>query len=280
MVEITRRDFLKTAAASAALAGCAGAAKADGDPNYAGFKMGLQTYSLRNFGLDKTLEILRDLKLGYGQFYHDRKGRQLVLTDDPARIAGFRSKLKAAGVKILSFGVQRYTKDHEANKANFEFARKMGFDVCVAGPTPDSFDSINELCKEYGMKIAIHNHGPQDKLYGKLDQLLRAVEKYPDHIGACVDTGHTIRIGEDPVKSIKALGPRVHDIHLKDAVGPTHQDYRIVGEGKLDVVATLQALKAIKFTGMLALEYELNPDNPVPDIRKCLASTRAACKDL
>lgn len=274
-----RRDFL-AAAAAAPFLGCATKGRPEGDPAYAGFKMALQTYSMRKFNLDDTLKAMKELGLHYGQFFHDRSGGQLQLTDDAARIAGFRRELDAAGVTILSFGVERFTKDHAENRRRFAFARAMGFDVLAANPAPDSFDSLDALCREFGMKIAIHNHGPEDKLYGRLDQLRKAVEKYPDHIGACVDTGHTIRIGEDPVKSIRALGPRVHDVHLKDAVGPTHEDYRIVGRGKLDVVGTLRALRAIGFTGALALEYELNPENPVDDIRACLAATRKACAEL
>lgn len=93
-----------------------------------------------------------------------------------------------------------------------------------------------------------------------------------------MDTGHAIRAGEDPLTWIKTLGARVHDVHLKDASDAT--TYHILGKGKLDVVGALKALKELKFSGLLALEYELNEKDPIADIKECLAAVREACKKL
>jgi sugar phosphate isomerase/epimerase len=271
---IARRDFLRGAAA-AALLGPRALRAQDGDPAYAGFKMGMQTYSLRAFDLDQTLAHLKDLGLKYAQFFG---GRQMTVTDDAATLELYRKKLADAGVRILSFGVQGFGANAGANKKSFDFAKALGFDVIVANPSPDSFDNVAGLCKDYGMKIAIHNHGPEDKRYGKLEQLQKALEKYPEAMGVCVDTGHVLRIGEDPIAWIKAFGPRVHDVHLKDASAPNV--FNILGQGKIDLVGTLKALKDVKFSGILAIEYELNEKNPIDDIRKCLEATREACKKL
>ncbi len=288
-MRLSRRGFVGLSAGALALGPRAllgstrlrpsgGASAGQGDPAYAGFKMGMQFYSLRAFDLDAALKHVKDLGLRYGQFYHDRNGRQMQLTDDPARIASYKEKLAAAGIAILSFGVQRFTKDHAENRKSFEFAKAMGFSTIVAGPTPDALDSLNDLTKEYGMKIAIHNHGPEDKTWGKLEQIQKGIENYPNAIGVCVDTGHTIRIGEDPVAWIKALGTRVHDCHLKDASGPA--TFNVIGKGKLDTLGALRALKAASFAGILALEYELNEKDPIADIKACLEATREACGKL
>jgi len=153
----------------------------------------------------------------------------------------------------------------------------MGFPVYSADPSADSFESLASLTKEYGIKIAIHNHGPGHK-YGRLEQVQKAVEKWPVEIGACVDTGHVLRSGEDPVAWIKALGPRVHDVHLKDFSDAKTE--HILGKGKLDIVGVLKALKDVKFPGILAVEYELNEKNPIADVKECLAAVREACKKL
>lgn len=245
------------------------------DDAYGGFKMGVQTYSLRHFDLDATLKHIRDFGLKYAQFYG---GKQMHVTSDAAKIGEWKKKLQEAGIEILSFGVEGFGKNHEANKKKFEFARAMGFPVFTASPSADSFDSLKELTKEYGVKIAIHNHGPEDRAYGKLDQVLKALDGRPEEIGACVDTGHVIRVGEDPVAWIKKLGSRVYDVHLKDASAPNK--YEILGRGKLDILATLQALKEIKFGGLLALEYELNPKDPIADMKACLEAVREAAKKL
>ena len=273
---VSRREFLRLSASGAAVTALApGALFAQGDAAYGGFQMGIQTYSLRAFDLDKCLEIVKDLGLKHLQFY---SGKQAKITDDPAAIDTLKKKVADAGLKVLSWGVEGFGKDAAANKKKFEFARAMGFNVFTANPNADSFENLAALTKEYGVKIAIHNHGPEDKTYGKLEQIQKAVEKWPVEIGVCVDTGHTLRAGEDPVKWIQALGPRVHDVHLKDASAPNV--YNVLGQGKLDVVGTLKALKEVKFSGLLAIEYELNEKNPVDDIKKCLEVAREACKKL
>jgi inosose dehydratase len=271
----TRREFLRLAASAAAFASLPSVLRAQGDAAYGGFQMGIQTYSLRAFGLDKCLEIVKDLGLKHLQFY---SGGQAKITDDAAAIEALKKKIADAGMKVLSWGVEGFGKDVANNRKKFEFAKAMGFNVFTANPTPDSFENLAALTKEYGVKIAIHNHGPEDKRYGKLDQLLAALDKQPVELGVCVDTGHTLRAGEDPVKWIKELGPRVHDVHLKDASAPNV--YNILGQGKLDVVGTLKALKEVKFSGLLAIEYELNEKNPADDIKKCLEVAREACKKL
>jgi inosose dehydratase len=273
---ISRREFLRVSASTTALAALAPRdLLGQGDAAYGGFQMGLQTYSLRAFDLDKCLEAVKELGLKNLEFY---SGGQAKITDDPAKIDTLKKKVADAGLKVLSWGVEGFGKDAAANRKKFEFAKAMGFTVFSANPSPDSFENLAALTKEYGVKIAIHNHGPEDKTYGKLDQLQKALEKWPVELGVCVDTGHTLRAGEDPVKWIQALGPRVHDVHLKDASAPNV--FNILGQGKLDVVGTLKALKEVKFSGHMALEYELNEKNPVDDIKKCLEVAREACKKL
>jgi sugar phosphate isomerase/epimerase len=272
MRDLTRRDVLRI---GAGVAGMALLPLGQGDAAYGGFKMGVQTYSLRAFDFEQTLAHLKDFGLRYAQFFG---GKQMQVVDDKAKIDGWKEKLKAAGVSILSFGVERFDKNADSTKKRFEFAKAMGFSVYTASPTPDSFESLAALTKEYGIRIAIHNHGPEDKTYGKLEQIQKAIDKWPEAIGVCVDTGHVLRIGEDPVQWIQALGPRVHDVHFKDFSDARTE--HILGQGKLDVLGSLKALKDAKFSGLLALEYEKNEKNPIDDMKACLAAVREAAKKL
>jgi sugar phosphate isomerase/epimerase len=242
---------------------------------YGGFNLGLQTYTLRAFDFEQTLAHLKELGVKNAQFFG---GKQMQVTDDKTKIDGWKEKLKAAGVEIKAFGVNGFSKNAEATKKQFEFAKAMGFSIFSANPSADSFESLAELTKEYGIKIAIHNHGPEDKTYGKLEQLQKAVEKYPVAIGSCVDTGHVLRIGEDPVAWIKALGPRVHNVHLKDFSDAKTE--HVLGKGKLDVVGVLKALKEVKYEGTLDVEYEKNEKDPIADVKECLAAVREAVKKL
>ena len=273
-MSMTRRDLLRGAGAAALLSALPRGLFAAGDPNYADFNMGLQTYTLRAFSFEETLAHLKDLGLKYAQFF----SKQLPITDDQSKIEAAKQKLKDAGVQIMSWGVQGFSKDVEKTKKSFEFAKAMGFSVYSANPSADSFESLATLTKEYGIKIAIHNHGPGDKSYAHLEQVQKAVEKWPVEIGACVDTGHVLRTGENPVDWIKALGPRVHDVHLKDFSDANTE--HVLGKGKLDILGVLQTLKEVKFSGILAVEYELNEKNPIADVKECLSAVREACKKL
>jgi sugar phosphate isomerase/epimerase len=263
----TRRDFLRGAGAlGAAMVSCQSAIRPD---PYGGFRMGMESWCLRAFGLEETLAKYRELGLSYAEIYPPS---HMPVTADPAAIARYKAALDREGVTPWAIWGD-FTGDHEANRAVFEFARAFGARVLPGDLTPDAFESVDRLAREYGLKVAIHNHGPES-LYDKISDVARAVEKWPVAIGACVDTGNFIRSGEDPAEAIRTLGPRVHAVHLKDSDG--HEMSTVMGKGKLDLAAVLRALKEIRFDECLALEYEQNPDNPMEDLKDCLAAVRRA----
>jgi sugar phosphate isomerase/epimerase len=177
-----------------------------------------------------------------------------------------------------AFGVSGFTKDHEANRKLFEFAKRAGVRNLTANPQPDSFDSLERLVDEYDVRIAIHNHGP-GALYDKLDSVAKAIEGRDKRIGVCIDTGHVLRSGENPVEWAKALGPRVFAVHLKDVAEMQKRTHDVViGTAHLDVEGLFKTLRAIKFPadGSISVEYESSPDNPIDDIKQCLVVAEKA----
>ena len=178
----------------------------------------------------------------------------------------------------------------DANEAKtrqaFDFARKMGIDSLSANPKKDkaTFDLLDRMVEEYKVAIAIHNHGPR-ALYDKISDVETMVKDRHPLIGACVDTGHFLRSDEDPVEAIQRLGKRVFGVHLKDVKtvtvgGKKKKQFKIVGEGDLDVAGCLKVLRKLKYKRVVALEYEENPKNPLSDLAVCLKSVRAAVKSL
>jgi sugar phosphate isomerase/epimerase len=180
---------------------------------------------------------------------------------------GFQSvkqALQNAGIVTLCFGVEGFTGDAAANRKKFEFARELGIGVLTADPTPDSFDNLDALTEEFGVKIAIHNHGPNAR-YDKVADTLDAVKGHSALIGGCVDTGHCIRSGEAPHEVIEQLGSRLISLHLKDwKVGG---EETVLGEGDMDMAAVARALKSLDFRGPIVMEFENSPENPVPEMR-------------
>jgi len=267
---LNRRALLRTAGAGlASLPIAMSAREALAYKPYGPFKMGIQSYSLRHFPLERALELTNKLGLRFWESYN----AHIPLTTDPSKVAATQALLKQHKVKLGAYGVVRFTKDKAASRPIFEGAKALGIAVISADPDPDSFDSLDELVQEFGIAIGIHNHGPGHR-YDKLIDVTRAVQGRHPLIGACVDTGHFLRSKVDPVEVIVDLGPRVFGCHLKDVKDATH--FTVLGKGDLNLVGVLKELKKLKFKQVLALEYEENPADPIADIEACLLATREA----
>lgn len=264
----SRRDFLWTGASltAAALAAPRLAYGAAATP----FMMGSQSYSFRQFGFPACIEELKKLGLGHMEFC------SVHFPPDPTAedLAKVKATIDAAGISVPCYGVEGFSADEAANRKKFEFAKSMGIGILTADPTPDSFDNLDKLTEEFGVKIAIHNHGPKAR-YDKVSDTLGAVKGHSPMIGACLDTGHCIRSNEKPHEAIEQLGDRLISLHLKDWVHGGKET--IVGEGDMDIVASAKALKALGFDGPIMLEYEESPESPVPDMIVGLENWAKAC---
>jgi sugar phosphate isomerase/epimerase len=189
-------------------------------------------------------------------------------------------------VTPISFGVENFTKNHEANKKLFDFAKSIDLKYLTANPSRDSFDSLDKLCEEYKIAIAIHPHGPtnlakkEKALWTTAEQIMAAVKDHNELIGTCLDTGHLIRmalIGEplDVVQQIKIMGKRNYGFHLKD--NDNKADHNVVfgdPKGVLNVPEVLKALKEVKFGGFMSIEYEYHDDEPTQDVAACVKYLR------
>jgi sugar phosphate isomerase/epimerase len=244
----------------------------------ANLKLGLQIYSLRGFPVDQALEHTKQLGFEQVEFF---SGMFPLESSDDA-IRDMVSRVKGLGLTISAHGVNGFSKDDAANRKVFEFAKKAGIKNLSAAPTPDAFDSLDGLVKEYDIRIAIHNHGPSDR-FNKVVDVLRAIEGRDARIGACADLGHFIRSGEKPVDVIRALAGRLYGIHLKDFAEMKENTRGVLlGKGHLDCAAVFDALIQAKFPadGALSLEYEENPQDPIEDIRQCVATAKSALAKL
>ncbi|HZN35233.1 MAG TPA: sugar phosphate isomerase/epimerase, partial [Pirellulaceae bacterium] len=186
---LSRRRFLALSAAAAAGATwfdvprVLAAANLD-DPKdaWGGFPVGVQSYSLRNFSAEEAIRHLQ----GMGVHYVELFKKHLDPDGTPEQDAAVKKLVTAAGITISAHGVNDFTKDHEANKRLFDFAKRIGFKTITANPRPEAFESLDKLVAEYDIRIAIHNHGP-GALYDKLAGLQKAIAGHDKRIGACVD---------------------------------------------------------------------------------------------
>jgi len=178
---------------------------------------------------------------------------------------------KDNGITFSSCGINDYPNDESTIRNYFEFARKAGIKILGADPEPEAFDLIDRLCNEYGIKIAIHNHGRYHK-YGSMKQLEEAFSRSTANIGLCLDTGWALDSQIDPVDMIRRFSNRLYGIHFKDFTFDKNDNIMesVLGRGELDLQAVLNSLKEIGFKGYVTLEYEGEPENPLPSIVKCL----------
>ena len=224
------------------------------------------------------MQHAKDLGFEQVEFYSG----MFAIGSSDEKIAEVVGKVKALGLTISAHGVNRFSNDFAANRRIFEFGKKAGLKIITAGPTPESMDNLNDLVKEFNIRIAIHNHGPKDR-FNKVADLLKAIEGRDERIGACADLGHYIRSGEKPVEVIRLLKGRLFGVHLKDFA--TMEDEAkgvLLGQGHLQCDEVFDAMVQAKFPadGALSLEYEENPDNPIEDIRKCVATAKKAIAGL
>jgi sugar phosphate isomerase/epimerase len=240
-------------------------------------KLGLVSYSLRKFSLDRVIEFCK----ASGIVNVTLKDIHLPETATPDAIATATGKLKDAGITLMGCGVIYFKKDDKDPRRHFEYAKACGAPLIVASPDPETLDTVEGLVKEFGIPLAIHNHGPEDKHYPSPRDVMAVIKKRDKRLGVCMDIGHTVRAGVDPAKAALECGDRLLDLHLKDLKDKTSKESQVeIGRGSLDIVALLKALEKIRFKGQAGIEYEINAEDPFPGIRESMAYLRGALAGL
>ncbi|HET7104485.1 MAG TPA: sugar phosphate isomerase/epimerase [Terracidiphilus sp.] len=267
---LTRRNFVQSGALLAAAAASGGGLSALAQPATAQgapspVHLGLASYTFRNFDRARLIGFMKQL----GIFSLNAKDVKDHLPMDPAQEAAALAAYKAAGIRLHAAGAIYFRKDQDADiRAKFEYCKRAGIGVIVAGdPTPETLPRIEKFAREYDIRIAIHNHGPEDALWPSPLDVLKAIRGSDPRIGCCIDVGHTVRAGTDVVRAIHAAGPRLFNMHMKDLTDFHDKESQVaVGRGLIPVREIFAALIAIRYPGFVDLEYEVYPENPMPGV--------------
>jgi sugar phosphate isomerase/epimerase len=237
-----------------------------------GVNLGVASYSLRNFPLDKALEMIAALGTPYVNF----KSVHVPYEASPQELVAMRQRIQAAGVRIVGGGTIEFAKDTDDDvRRLFEYARNAGFPLIVATCNPPVVPRIEKFAKQFDIKVAIHNHGPEDSNFPSPYDVLAAVKGMDPRMGLCIDIGHTVRTGTDVVKAIIDAGPRVLDLHAKDLRDLKDKGSQcIVGEGAIPFPEIFRALERVRFAGFVNLEYEIDADAPLPGMKQSFAYMR------
>jgi sugar phosphate isomerase/epimerase len=281
--KLSRRNFVQSGAIAAACAATgalntltaapalAEAVPASGKPSP--IKLGVASYTFRNFSRAQLIGFMKQLNLA------DLNCKDVKdhLPMDPADEAQALTDYAAAGIKLHAAGTISFPKDDDDDiRAKFEYVKRAGINVIVAGdPAPATLPRIEKFVREYDIRLAIHNHGPEDKLYPSPFDVLKVVKDMDPRIGCCIDIGHAARAATNLVEAIHAVGPRLYDMHVKDLATFTSRESQVpVGEGILPFREVFEALIKIKYQGFVDLEYEIHPDDPLPGVVESFAFMR------
>jgi sugar phosphate isomerase/epimerase len=274
----SRRNFVQSGALLAAACAASTAAPSFAEPSTADGKpspihLGLASYTFRNFSRVQVIGYMKQLNLK-GLNAKDVKDH---LPMDPAEEAKALEDYAAAGIELHAAGAIYFRKDEDADiRSKFEYCKRAGIPVIVAGdPTPDTLPRIENFVKEYDIRIALHNHGPEDKLWPSPIDVLKSIGNLDPRIGCCIDVGHTVRAGTDVVEAIRRVGPRLFNMHMKDLADFHSKESQVaVGDGLMPMRQIFEALIAIQYKGFVDLEYEVHGEDPMPGVIASIAYMR------
>lgn len=279
---LSRRAWLGTAAAAAAWTtlGPSTGLRADSSRQLTvgpSLTLGVASYSMREFTLDRALEMARALGVTSMTF----KDVHIPRTDPPEITRALSAKIRAAGITIRGGGTITLPNDPAQIRKAFEYASHAGFPLIFVAPDPAALDTIEQMAKTFNITVAIHNHGPEDEHWPRPQDAYAAVKSRDRRLGLCIDIGHTLRTGTDPVQACRECRDRLYDLHVKDLRKKTDKDSQVeVGRGVIDFPALFKTLIDIGYQGQVGLEYEINAKDPLPGMIESMAYMRGVLAAL
>jgi inosose dehydratase len=284
MTTFSRRDLLRTGALAAAaiptinLSPLVALANEEADP-WLGLKIGVATYTVRELPIEEAIKAIKRVGLKYVSIKNVKN--HIDLSHTPEERKQRVQMFKDAGLIPLSVGNVGMKNDEADIRRAFAYARDVGVSTMVCAPQKDAIPILDKMVKEFDIKLAIHNHGPEDKQFPSPYDVMKAVEKYDKRIGLCIDVGHTARANVDPAESILKCRERLYDLHMKDiyALGGKNTPIES-GRGILNIKSILAALLKIKYQGLVGFEYEKDKEDPVPGLAESVGYTKGLLAGL
>src|SRR5882762_2216564 len=274
-LHLTRRGIIQFCAGLAA----AGPRIALADEAKPGeFRIGIASSSFREFQRKLTISMIKQL----GVRYVSVKEFHLPYTLSAADAAKAAGEFKKAGLTIVSGGnISLQDEDPAILRRYFEYAKACGMPMMVTAPTHSTLPTVEKLAKEFDIRVALHNHGPEDKHFPTPQSVLEAVKNMDPRMGLCMDVGHTARTGVDVVEWIAKAGPRLLSMHAKDLADFTSRGSQVaVGDGKMPIPAIFKQLHRMNYRGGVMLEYEIHENDPMPGMQKSFAYMRGVLAGL
>jgi len=239
-------------------------------------KLGLASYTLKDFKLDEAIKITKRVGLENIAL----KSMHMPLESSADEVKQIAARVREAGLNLYGAGVI-YMKSAKEVEDAFTYAKNAGLEMIIGVPNHDLLSLANEQVKKYNIKLAIHNHGPGDDLYSSPDDIYKLIKDLDKRIGFCIDIGHVQRIKQDPIVMIERYKDRLYDMHMKDVNKNTGDGVPVeVGRGIIDIPGVVKALKKINYAGNVAFEYEKDANDPLPGLAESVGYLKGVIKTV
>ena len=238
------------------------------------WRLGLTAYTFKNNTLFETIDTAASMGIYYLGGWNEQPVSQAIpkkfdyhLTDE--ELIQIRKKLLSAGVTLVNYYIHNIPADQEECTKLFEFGRKMGIETFISEPKPEALDDIEKFCKEYNIKLAIHNHKNDiSPVWWDPKNILKHCEGRSPLIGACGDFGYWARSGIQPLDAVNILGDRLITIQMHDLHEFSPEGHDVAwGTGQLNLDQVLKTIrdKDIRLS-LIGLEYSRDWDKERPEI--------------
>lgn len=215
----------------------------------------------RKFKPAQVIEFMHELKYPYLNI-KDVHLPMTPLADVPALAAAYRN----AGIQLTDAGAIYFKVDTDDDvRAKFEYLKAAGVKSFVGAPNRNVIARVEKFVKSYDIRMAVHNHGPHDTEWPSPFDIQKVIEPMDHRVGYCIDVGHTVRLGVDPVVAIRMAGPRLYNLHVRDLSklnAKGEMQGLPVGDGTMPMRAIFQSLVDIKYKYFVDLELEEHEDDP------------------
>ena len=267
-------------------AGCATRTTPRTDAEKLGWTLAVHSYSFRLFtiydAIDKTAALgIKHMSISGSVLLSGTNPVTTVNLSDKDMEA-IKAKMLSAGISwpFVNIGVVQLPPNEAQSRKVFEFARKWQIPILVAEPEPAALDVVEKLCKEFNIKVAIHEHKKPNR-YWDPEFVLAAIKGRGPLMGACADVGHWVRSGLDPVECLKKLDGHVLAVHFKDLAEKDPNTHDVPwGTGVCNCRGLLEELKRQHFHGAICVEYEYTGCNSSPEIAQSVDFFNSACAQL
>ena len=230
------------------------------------FKVGMAGFTFRSFTIDQTLEMMQRINVHYLCI----KDFHLPINCTPEDVTAFHAKLAAKDV--VGYGVGPiYMKSEKAIDDAFDYAKRVGVKLIVGIPSYALLPYVEQKVKTYNIRYAIHNHGPEDKLFPNAKSVIDKIDNMDERMGLCLDIGHDMRDGQDPANDLKKYIHRVFDMHIKNVtIASKAGETCEMGRGVIDIPAFVKMLRKTKYNGVCGLEFEKDGKDPLPGVAESI----------